>query len=490
MNGITVYAKDAKDFSDSGLTGEYIPLSATFSEEKNGLSQLNVSAIYEETGRWKSLVVGNIIKAKVPVRVPPVVRNDALASTVVFAPNITTGLIVYTICVCKGTSAYERIACPFHRYRAGDSINVASLVDTVYAKVNGTNTEMLKAAVSMRDGETVVGYVIRSEFSAMSPATVDIPVGMRGLETWINPSRLQYQLFRIVDVDNQDDSISVVARHVWYDNLHNLTSFVPAENTQYTGANLARSILTDAVSPTGTAVQCESMDQLYGSEFDLSGKNLVECFLSPDGGVCDKYSLAIIRYNWDFYLMKTVDTSRGVQIEYGKNLLSVERSENIEDVITRIVPVAQDENGNRIWLNYNGNKYMDSALIDNYGFPMASLFNTGLKIGQDGVTAENVQARMREKANEEFDKRVAFSEVEMSAEFIALGDTEEFPQYKDWEKVYLLDVIRISHRDRGYDFSAQVIGLEHDVLTGMLNNVTIGDIRKSYRRRIWIAGKS
>ena len=78
----------------------------------------------------------------------------------------------------------------------------------------------------------------------------------------------------------------------------------------------------------------------------------------------------------------------------------------------------------------------------------------------------------------------------MSAEFISLGDTEEFPQYKDWEKVYLLDVIRIKYPQRGYDLSAQVIGIEHDVLSGMLNSVTIGDIKKGQRRRIWISGKT
>ena len=389
MNYITIFDKSATDYSDSGLTGEYVPISATFSEEKNGVSQLNISAIYDDYERYKSLKVGNIVKAKVPVRVPPLIRSDALGSSAVVATATTNGIIVYTICVHKPSTAFELVACPIKRIQAGRQITVASLVDTVNAKVAGVTTEMLRAAVSIKDsGEVVVGYVIRTEFSAMSPASVDIPVGMRGLESVITPSRLQEQLFRIVDVDEQDDSISVIARHVWYDNLHNLTTFAPADNTQYTAANLSRTILSNAVSPTGTSAQIECTDQKYGSEFSgISGKNLVECFLSPDSGVCDKFNLSIIRYNWDICLMKTVDTSRGVQIEYGKNLLKVDRSENIEEVITRIVPVGQDADGNRIWLNNNGKKYIDSSHIGDYGFPMASLFDTGLKVGQDDVTA-------------------------------------------------------------------------------------------------------
>lgn len=80
-NYVYVYSKDCDDFSGTGLVGDLKPLSAMFSEEKNGLCQVTIRLKYDKEGRWKSAKVGNIIRCKVPVRVPPVISNDEYANT-------------------------------------------------------------------------------------------------------------------------------------------------------------------------------------------------------------------------------------------------------------------------------------------------------------------------------------------------------------------------------------------------------------------------
>ena len=76
---VYVYDKDCDDFTTTGLVGDLKPLSATFHEEKNGLSQVTLRLSYDQYEKWKAAKVGNILKCLVPVRIPPVIANDEYA---------------------------------------------------------------------------------------------------------------------------------------------------------------------------------------------------------------------------------------------------------------------------------------------------------------------------------------------------------------------------------------------------------------------------
>lgn len=77
---VFVYAKDCTNFKTTGLVGDLRPLAATFNEEKNGISQVTLRLPYDQYEKWKAAKVGNIIKCQVPVRVPPVIKNDEYAN--------------------------------------------------------------------------------------------------------------------------------------------------------------------------------------------------------------------------------------------------------------------------------------------------------------------------------------------------------------------------------------------------------------------------
>ena len=81
-HGVYVYDKDCDDFSTTGLVGDLKPIEATFTEEKNGTSEIVIKLTYDEYDRWKQAKVGNIIKCEVPVRVPPAILDDEYANTV------------------------------------------------------------------------------------------------------------------------------------------------------------------------------------------------------------------------------------------------------------------------------------------------------------------------------------------------------------------------------------------------------------------------
>lgn len=79
---IYVYPHDCDDYTTTGLVGDLRPIEATFTEEKNGVSEVVIKMPYDQYKKWKACKVGNIIKCEVPVRTPPVIDNDEFANTV------------------------------------------------------------------------------------------------------------------------------------------------------------------------------------------------------------------------------------------------------------------------------------------------------------------------------------------------------------------------------------------------------------------------
>ena len=79
---IFVYDKDCTDFTTTGLVGDLQPIEATFHEEKNGMSEIEIHMPYDQLRKWAQCLEGRIIKCEVPVREPPVVINDQYQSSV------------------------------------------------------------------------------------------------------------------------------------------------------------------------------------------------------------------------------------------------------------------------------------------------------------------------------------------------------------------------------------------------------------------------
>lgn len=363
---------------------------------------------------------------------------------------------------------------------ASDVKSIYSLYEDVVDGLHFVQATVEKLAESQRQQRTYTGYITREEFNSLNVSTVPIPQNFAGLEAVDVPTRLQEQLFRIYEVEESEDYVTVHARHVWYDNLQNYTTWEPTEETQYSGAAVCRNILSNAVSPVDSNVASDCTDTKPGSEFDYARKNIVECFLDPENGVCAKFGLSMIRYNWDFYCLKNVGFDRGYVIQDKKNLLGVVRTESIENLATRIVPIGMDKQGEIVWLNNNGLRYVDSQYINDYSKPRVEIYDTGLRIGQDDVTAENINEKLLQAAQRRFtEDKVDLPEITMTINFLSIGDTEEYVQYRGLDKVYLFDIVTIKDTTRGYEYSAQVVGVEHDILTGMLTSITLGTINNS-----------
>lgn len=82
-NPIYVYPPNCDNFNNTGLVGDLRPLDgSTFTEEKNGMSEVVIRLPYDQFQKWKAVQKDCIIKAKVPKRVPPVIQDDEYVTAV------------------------------------------------------------------------------------------------------------------------------------------------------------------------------------------------------------------------------------------------------------------------------------------------------------------------------------------------------------------------------------------------------------------------
>lgn len=354
---------------------------------------------------------------------------------------------------------------------------VATGITNVIGNVNYTQVVAQGQTAQGENAPVVeeVGFAEDTALAQLTESTVQIPQNFAGLESVMVPTRMRNQLFEITEVHEMDGYVEITAVHIFYQQRQNYTLWEPNENTNYSGASAIRNVMTNALFDMKFKVASDSTDMIRGNELDFARKNIVEAFLNPESGICARYGLSMIRDNDTFYCLKDVGYDRGFVVESRKNMLGVERTESIEEIVTRVAPVGHDADGNLVWMNRNGKKYIDSPHINEYAKPKAEIYMTNLEIGRDGVTAENIQQKLYEEAKKRFDEDEAdIPTVSMTVQFISLGDTEEYKQYRDLDKVYLFDVIHIKDTERGYSYGAQVIAVQHNVLTGLLESVTIG----------------
>ena len=178
-------------------------------------------------------------------------------------------------------------------WAAGGDVVVARLDEATYSSEGEAYVKVF--VKNKKKKRAVFGYMPKDAFDALNVSTVSIPANFAGLETEMVPTRLQEQYFRIVEVVEDEDCVTITARHVWYDNLENYTIWKPTEDTNYTAAAVCRNIMTNAISTTRSRVASDCTDTKVGKDLDFERKNLVEAFLDPEKGVCAAFGLSLIR---------------------------------------------------------------------------------------------------------------------------------------------------------------------------------------------------
>jgi len=480
---VFVYAPGADDFGTMGLCGPLLPTRCDFRERRNGLSQLELDHPIDDYGRWAVLVPDCVLKAFVPVRTTPEIDGTTLVTTVEKWRIKTTATAGQRKLYSKSSGGHVIKTLPIW----ADKAKTQRFEVTVVRK--GANR--YKAKTRYGSGWIPLAGIEHS-------VTETIPSDPSAIETVEPAWTVKPQLFRIREAAVTDKGVSVTASHIFYDLAGNITTY-KADNP--TCAEALAGILNGCAFAHEFEGFTNLTDQRVG--VDWTRVTAVEALLAPETGLVDRWALEIVRDNYEFYLLREAGKNRGVRIEYGKNLLGVECTTDATGVIARIMPVGKTSKGKLLLLTagtYNingtdvvigaGETWVTSPQAGDYPGPMMTVLETDVK-AKSGSAADVLAARkkMIEAALQKFtDEECDQPSVNLRVEFVKLGDTIEYEQYKRLDDVYLCDRVRVRHPGIKVDVLTEVIETVWDCLTGRFKSVELGRVqldRSRVKTPVW-----
>lgn len=522
---ICLFEKTATDFSGNGIC-VLEPSVCVVSEIAGGSYDLRMEHPMDTSGKYLLITDERIIKAPVP---PVHISKITLPSVVKWVTNNSADL--YSV-----LPAYRRIPC------AAD-IKAAKQNPSSYAWRNGlvymtgmlvtsggniyraksenystpvTNTTVWKYETTVagsgdtyiQDGGTIietlasgsdaykiadydatymqvrseagnVGYILRS----LCDETTTTESGQE-----IPAQDIDEQPFRIDRIECEDDTgkIIVHARHISYDFKGNaLYSCEIKDAEPMTAISRLRGSLLDA---DDRIIACDIEGQRITK--DWSFLNPVNALLDPDVGLVSILGAQLIRNNQDFFILSNESPKQGIRIAYGSNMKGVRWKRSTENVITRVLPRCDDGNGGYLYLE---SVYVESSKSTSYAFQRTEPMNCEYVVGQeyekaDGTTDTWTEASAREQmrldAQARFDiDKVDEVEIELEVDFLLLGDTEEYAQYRGLQRVNLYDIITVETGPSNVTATAQASEYEYDSILKRYNYIKLGSI-KSFKSRI------
>ena len=468
---ICIYEPKATDFSTNGL-GLLTPISCTVSAEGCGMFELELTQPIDESMRWAQLQKGCIIKAPVPTRESPLYEDieDIMAGV-----SVTKQRDIYVV-YNTSVGVYMRSG-PGKGYKNyGYLTNGAEVVLLEKVNDNWLHVCVVKGGRVCYMSTKYLKYS-RSEPEVVTQTQI---VGKRVIEY----TQSQDQLFRIYSVERDSRKMTATAKamHIFYDWRANIIG------SKYEPEGVA---LGTALQEMQAKLMTDMDFQLHiaaGLDTTVSGiysyKNPVEAMLDPEDGMLKQGGAILERDNYDLYVLPKMTRDNGVTIRRGKNLKGVTTTDDMADVVTRIIPCGKNKDGDDLFLEGTG--YVDSPYINDYPFPYVQKIDYDCKTASskkeaDGKTSfasdAETRAQLEKLAREDFSKNgVDLPTYGMKVDFILLQNTEEYANYASLQAVFLHDTVTVIDSVIGVKAKVQVNAYEWNCLTKRYNSVSLGDV--------------
>lgn len=470
MADIYLYESNATDLEGMGLVGALTPTECLFSEEANGLSEIRLTHPLDEWARYTQLAVGRILKVPVPVRSLPEIENGEIVSSVEYWQ------------VKEGAAKDIRWA--YSKESGGCRTGLPKPLQRVTVVKKGNSRYKIKYTKTDSKGKksSASGWINKNALEYISEQ--DIGDDPNAIEEVAPAWSVREQYFRIYEVRSSDmvgdgggpsggRGVTVSARHIFYDLMGNLTTYKPE------GAVGCQAALDGILSGCVSGHDFDAATNIGASrEAQWVRVNPVSAILDPDDGLCAKFGGDLVRDNWDITLLDSAGMNRGVRIEYRKNMLGVECQVNTDSVVTRVYPMGQTAKGKPLGMG-GDTPWVDSPKIGDYPTPHIYVLDKGSEIkakSTSGADVNSARSQLQQAAQAYFSDNPGIDEPEisLSVDFVSLGDTAEYAQYRNLESVHLYDTVRIRHMPLNIDVLAQVNKIEFDCLTGRMKGIDLG----------------
>ena len=282
------------------------------------------------------------------------------------------------------------------------------------------------------------------------------------------------QLFRIYNTEKTMTGMVAYARHIFFDLAD--TVLLDTRPTNRNGQE-ALDILLAGTGFTGHS-NIKAINTAY-----YVRKNIVEAIASDDeNSFVNRWGGERLYDNFDVYINSSIGSDNGVRVEFGYNLNEIEEDINLDDTVTRIIPLGFDGimlDGDKPWIDSsNIGKY---ARIKTKVVEMSDIKVKESADDKEGyATLEEARQAMIKRCHELFEGGLDLPVCTYSVAMEDLSSTTAYKGYEVLEKVSIGDTVHCSHVGIGIETKARCISLEWDMLTKRYINITLGDVTTNF----------
>lgn len=277
------------------------------------------------------------------------------------------------------------------------------------------------------------------------------------------------KLYRIYNVVRELYSITAYARPIFFDLIDKI--LLDVRPTNKIGQEALNIILAD------TGFKGHSNISTANTAYYVR-KNIVEALLGDEeNSFINRWGGEFYCENFDVYINDKIGSDNGVRVEFGYNLNEIEEDVNIEEVVTRIIPVGY----NGIMLEGN-TPWVDSPLINKYTQPKMRVIEFSdikLKESSDDEegfdTIEEARAELIRQCNLLYENDIDKPTVNYKIDMINLANTTAYKDFKMLVEVNKGDTVTCYIKHLDIDVKARVIDYERDLITGDYNYIELGN---------------
>ena len=277
------------------------------------------------------------------------------------------------------------------------------------------------------------------------------------------------KLYRIYNVVRSLYSVTAYARPIFYDLADKV--LLDVRPTNKLGEEALNIILSD--TPFTGHSNLTTVSTSY-----YIRKNIVEALLSDDeNSFLNRWGGEFYCENFDVYINDRIGSDNGVRVEFGYNLNEIEEDINIENVVTRIIPVG-----------FNGimlegiTPWVDSPIINKYTQPKMRVIEfSDIKVKENSDdeegfnTIEEAREELIRQCNLLYENGIDKPTVNYKIDMINLANTTAYKDFEMLVNVNKGDTVTcyIPHLD--IDVKARVIDYERDLITGEYISIELGN---------------
>ena len=450
---ITIHEAKAADFTTLGL-GALLPSECTVRERAGGMYELKIVHPITEDGRHHRIKPMRIIKAPAPARETPLVEIDQVGTVARDIYKVVTGGA--RLNMRAGASMESKV---LHAYRPGTEV----------CRLGVTGDWM---QVAVLDGGAT-GWMWANNLEYVRTET-DVIIG-DAPGTVVRPRQTREQLFRIYrySPDSKERAVTAEARHITYDLAGAVVEGEYSPENVPANQVCAQLMAKADHNVSDFHIYCTVSTPISG---EYGGRNILDCLLDPEAGIVAQAKARIVRDNYDIFILPDEVRSRGVELRYGKNLLSAYMDTDVSDTITRIKPVGKTRDGEKMYIEENGG-WVESPYISDYPVVYSKEVEYDV-VESDELPISEARALLTEKAKADFLAGCDMAAVRLDADFVRLELAEDYRHLANAYALHLYDSVPII--DRGADIvaTARMTEYAYDAILDEYQETDLGELEE------------